>query len=352
MKTLLLLTSLLKLLHQVTPGCILHTYIDSRSSIDCDNLFDNFENIKPLKSELVVTVNITQSNITKISSGSFDDFRQLRKISLSGNVIEEIEFGAFSAETFRTQLPFLRILDLSENNIETLPKEIFNHSSTLELNLSSNALKQIEHGAFLNMHGLKKLDLSYNLISSDDEENVLPLGIFQDISTLEKLNLSHNSLKSIKIGTFSLLPYLFHLDLSHNELTHLTSGVFVGTVIQDLFINDNKLVVFEFPNARNVHPTINLANNDFECDSLAMTMSKIHNAFFTRGEIINEPNIFGISCRDNNEIDEDEEEEDNKDFLYDLAMMKYLSIGTLCVSLILMCYLVFCQKNNHDDECN
>ena len=69
---------------------------------------------------------------------------------------------------------------------------------------------------------LKRLDLSGNQISS------LPAGRFTEIPILDQLNLSGNRLTAIPAGLFASVPGLRRLDLSGNQMSSLANGAFSG----------------------------------------------------------------------------------------------------------------------------
>uniref|UniRef100_A0A8C5HNX7 G-protein coupled receptors family 1 profile domain-containing protein n=1 Tax=Gouania willdenowi TaxID=441366 RepID=A0A8C5HNX7_GOUWI len=105
------------------------------------------------------------------------------------------------------QLPRLRVLELSYNQIEDLPS--FYHCSSLqELGLQHNQIRRIESSTFKQMTSLKALDLSWNII-----ERIHPEA-FASLFSLIKLDLTENRLSSMPVGG---LGGLTHLKLRGNE---------------------------------------------------------------------------------------------------------------------------------------
>lgn len=92
-----------------------------------------------------------------------------------------------------SQLPKLRVLDLSENRIRSIPE----------------SLKTLPE--------LQMLDLSENEISSLDFFNVNPLKPQAMFPKLDKLKLARNQIKSLH-GLLNICRQLRHLDISFNPI--------------------------------------------------------------------------------------------------------------------------------------
>jgi hypothetical protein len=99
--------------------------------------------------------------------------------------------------------PKLQNIQLSNNTLGTVDLGVFVNLTSLQvLNLSGNSLDEnwIKSGIFRGLHSLIILDLSSNHISKIDG------GLFQDLNALQVLNLGFNQVNSsIKIffGHFS-----------------------------------------------------------------------------------------------------------------------------------------------------
>lgn len=97
--------------------------------------------------------------------------------------------------------PSLKRLDLDNNQLKTLPVDIFNGLSNLEgLSLSSNNLTDIPVGIFNDLSSLKKLFLHSNKLKT------LPVGVFNGLSNLELLYLDNNKLKTLPMSIKKSLP--------------------------------------------------------------------------------------------------------------------------------------------------
>lgn len=99
------------------------------------------------------------------------------------------------------QLPRLRVLELSNNEIEVLPS--FYHCSSLqEIGLQHNLIKRIEGNTFHHLSSLRTLDLSSNLI-----EWIHP-DAFAFLHSLVKLDLTENHLHSLPVAGLGSLTHL------------------------------------------------------------------------------------------------------------------------------------------------
>ena len=104
------------------------------------------------------------------------------------------------------------------------------------LNLSKQSIATLKAGDFNGLTALKELDLSKNSLSS------LSAGIFDRLTALKELNLSKNSLSSLSAGIFDGLTALKELDLSKNSLSSLSAGIFDGlTALEGLNLGNNSL---------------------------------------------------------------------------------------------------------------
>ena len=128
-------------------------------------------------------------------------------------------------------------LDLSDNNLDTLPLSTFSGLTQLgKLDLSDNNLGTLPPGTF---SGLTQLILLY--LKDNNLETLLP-GTFSGLR-LRELNLSDNNLETLPPDTFNGLTKLLFLYLSGNNLDALPSDTFSGlTQLRELYLCDNKII--------------------------------------------------------------------------------------------------------------
>ncbi|XP_034382741.1 leucine-rich repeat-containing G-protein coupled receptor 5-like [Cyclopterus lumpus] len=155
----------------------------------------------------LVTIFFYDNPIQSVGRSAFQNLPELHSLSLNG-ATDLTEFpdltGTKSLESLTItgaritslpgsvceQLPNIQLLDLSYNQIHTLP-------------------------SFSGCESVQKIDLHHNEIE-ELEENT-----FHGLMSLRSLDLSWNRLSSVKPNSFSALPALIKLDLSSNQLSSL-----------------------------------------------------------------------------------------------------------------------------------
>lgn len=132
-----------------------------------------------------------------------------------------------------------QVLDLSGNNLQILPKEMFVRAGLLNLQrvfLRNCRIGQIDDMAFKGLTNLIELDLSNNLLTS------VPSATLQDVPFLRDLVLSHNPIQKIDGHAFQTVPGLVKLDLSNCELQMVAPKAFEGIeLLESLKLNGNRL---------------------------------------------------------------------------------------------------------------
>lgn len=118
----------------------------------------------------------------------------------------------------------LRLLDLSQNNINSLVQTNFKCLDLLEiLDLSDNNLStSLPSAPFVYLRNLRKLSLAKNKI-----REIVPL-MFHSLNLLEELDLSENELTKLSHNDLRNLPKIRTINLSGCKLTQLDGHVFYG----------------------------------------------------------------------------------------------------------------------------
>ena len=132
------------------------------------------------------------------------------------------------------QLLNLTRLELYDNKLTNLPPEIGQLTNLIEFGLSSNKLTSLPP-EISQLIKLKTLNLSSNQLSS------LPSEIGQLIE-LKELNLSNNKLSSLPSEIGQLIN-LITLDLDYNELTNLPATIGQLSKIVTLRLSSNQLTI-------------------------------------------------------------------------------------------------------------
>lgn len=276
------------------------------------NLYLDFNRVAALSSEILGSIqpedikylSLSRNVIRELPSGSFQMFKNLRFLDLSGNSLANINAETFTGlETSLRELRIsqnritgigtapiglkrLRILDLSDNNIVDVPRNAFvGLDNLLYLNLSRNThLSPFPSALLQPIRKLRTVDLSATGMKS------LPADIFANSPDMEIIILRNNGIQEIVENTFANMRNISVIDLSFNHIVNLRPSSFVnlmnirklslkgnelsafkgeyfntGTGLEELDISDNQLS-YLFPSAFRIHPRLRkliVTNNKF-----------------------------------------------------------------------------------------
>ena len=174
--------------------------------LDLDNLrINNLEGIDSIPGIETATIIYLKNNlITHLPTALFN-LTNMENLDLSENQIAEIPKEI-------SHLVKLKRLTLVSNRIKHLPESFYNLVQLERLNLRHNRLEEVSSN-ISQMTNLYLLNLSWNQISE------IPAGIGQ-LQKLEWLYLQKNKIQQIPL-TISNLQNLYHLDLGYNQLKSL-----------------------------------------------------------------------------------------------------------------------------------
>ncbi|CAH2225856.1 leucine-rich repeat-containing 32 [Pelobates cultripes] len=168
-------------------------------------------------------------------------------------------------------LPKLTYLDLSYNNIESIPNDFFVSMPLLRfLNLSKNCLEDVSFGYFVPQNSLVVLDLSGNSLQNislakkslrglqelylqNNRLHVIESKIFQGLPSIVLLNLQNNNInlcptnsgvmtrrtEEYRCVAFFNIPTLQHLNLRENMMQKIPQSAFNGTPLTYLDLSLN-----------------------------------------------------------------------------------------------------------------
>ncbi|XP_062264360.1 osteoglycin, paralog a [Platichthys flesus] len=141
------------------------------------------------------------NKIKKIKTKDFSDIVTLKRIDLTGNLISEIEDGAFS------KLTLLEELSLAENRLVKLPML---PAKLTVFNANNNLLKTkgVKANAF------KKMTKLTNLFLADNQLEAVP----QIPETVRILHLQNNNITLVNKDTFCKSNDTYYLRLSLSEV--------------------------------------------------------------------------------------------------------------------------------------
>lgn len=200
---------------------------------------------------------LQNNNLTKLSTGIFNDLPSLKVLNLSANHLETLPAGLFAnnhllqeiylqgsrlyqlpADLFAAQSDLL-ILDLSGNQLSShyIDTQIFaNLKRLVVLNLFNNALTRVDAATFEHLNFLQVLDLKNNSIGFIDDRTFGPL------TNLHTLNLGGNRLHIINNQLFNGLFVLNRLVLSNNLITVIETSAFVNcSTLKELDLSSNQM---------------------------------------------------------------------------------------------------------------
>lgn len=239
--------SLMRLTHHAFKGAPALERLDLHSNVLMDIEDGAFEVLPRL-----VHLNLSRNSLTCISDFSL---KQLQVLDLSYNSIEAFQ----TAPTPRVEYQ-LAWLDLRDNKLLRFP-DLVALTRLRYLNVSNNLI-QMPTGPTLGQGGihtpssswsalptpspgwnastrslsqLLNLDLSYN------ELEFIPEAFLEHLTSLRFLNLSRNCLRAFGAQQAGSLPGLVLLDLSHNSLETLKMGAHALEALRTLSLQHNAL---------------------------------------------------------------------------------------------------------------
>ena len=181
--------------------------------------------------------------VAKVSRGVLHGLRSLRHLAIrSHNDVWPAMNLELSRDSLVHDAAQLESLDLSWNNMWTLPARIFCDLSALQtLNVSHNRMPDLLD---LSLDGdetlcptpLHVLDVSYNQLT------VLPSGGLKSARHLRALHLNRNAIRLVDADSLHPLDQLETLDLSANQITSLPAALFQTTPsLRQLDLSNNSL---------------------------------------------------------------------------------------------------------------
>lgn len=182
-------------------------------------------------------LDLSENNMWSLPEGVLCPLYALEYLNLTRNRLRELNSLQFYQTPSQQCGANLKILDLSRNNIERLPTGVFSGLQRLQkLYLQGNGLHTIADKALDGLTSLSVLKLSDNKLVN------LPPELFSDVRSVKEMYLQNNSINVLAPGLFSELTQLQVLNLSKNELTSdwINSNTFSGLghlVVLDISFN-------------------------------------------------------------------------------------------------------------------
>jgi len=191
-------------------------------------------------------LNLADRHISEIHPRVFKKFGpDLLVLSLSLNDLEQLPPKAFQG------LSELRLLDLGRCKISSLTDDVFvGLEQVATLTLSQNNLQQLPPGVLQPMPRLEQLLLGGTVVKNGTQETIvlgnplstLPPGLFDNMDSLQLVDVSQNRLTSLPPKLFNSISKLRALELQDNLLEEIAPEVFANLPrLQNLTLAHNLL---------------------------------------------------------------------------------------------------------------
>ena len=220
-------------------------YLDETSLTGFDNLLyiylerNNIRNITPrafAACSLLRQIYLQHNPLVIIVDNAFFGLSGLRELYLNSANLQRLQPNAFAG------LSSIERLYLGNNTLTTLPRTVFHDLRTLKiLILSNNRLQPLHRDQFQGLTQLTHLDLQHNRITllGDGLFRGLPGGLL----SLKTLNLSNNAISEIQRGAFdfTITANLEELDLSNNGIVSVINMPAQLVDIKNVFFAGNPM---------------------------------------------------------------------------------------------------------------
>lgn len=282
------------------------------------------------------TLDISGNLVQEIEEHSFHGLKKMEEIILNSNRLKHLSQTIFASQKQ------MKYIDLSRNEFKVLPKMIFSNLTKLDtLLLNDNHLQVIDVETLNRSTNIKCIELSRNNITELNFPlpfwfeiinlgynmiNQIPRYRFSGWNNLVELNLTHNRIEFLVLGTFKDLGNLTSLDLSGNFLSDIKFGLFHGLQNLDVLkLNNNKLrqlpgqTFLDLFHLRNLDiagnqlsisviedivdhsknlEKIGISSNS-SCELLARLIKKLESSgiHVSKGVTYEDTNVHGIACK-------------------------------------------------------
>ena len=163
----------------------------------------------PALTELMIGENLLEG-VLELNKCNFE---QLKVLDLHGNALQSIDAAGLP------QLNSLRVLNLADNKLNTLPWQSLPTSTLAELNISKNRFSGVLLPSVMALDQLRTLDASFNEFQklSDDDEPSLP--------SLRSLILTGNKFNDLP--SFTKTIQLITLEVADNQISEMPQDLLI-----------------------------------------------------------------------------------------------------------------------------
>ncbi|XP_068244417.1 uncharacterized protein haf isoform X2 [Palaemon carinicauda] len=207
------------------------------SSCDIYNISDNA--FRGLENSLK-NLNLQDNKLSSVPSGAISKLRRLVLLDLSGNQITSVPEEAFKGSRLATlkladndlSLSFgaflgiertLKNLNLKGTKLRSIPTAILNLPVLAFLDVAQNEIGELQPGSLKNLHSLTALNMERNSLQRLDANN------FEGVNdTLSSLSLLNNHITDFPTEALNTLSELRVLDIGFNMITKIPDDAFHG----------------------------------------------------------------------------------------------------------------------------
>ncbi|KAM6978362.1 toll-like receptor 7 [Tautogolabrus adspersus] len=193
-------------------------------------------NLKYLK------VLLMNHNMISTSTNTEMDSQSLERLEFRDNRLDMMwRDGDTRYCNYFKKLSNLTVLDISHNNLNFIPEEVFSGlpDKLSELYIKNNLLKEFKWEKLQLLHSLQVLDLSGNSLTS------VPHMLSNCSQSLQKLILHKNHIVKLSQDFLKDAYNLKYLDLSFNSIQHIEKSSFPDDVVDQmsmLLLDNNKFL--------------------------------------------------------------------------------------------------------------
>ncbi|XP_028043575.1 protein artichoke-like [Bombyx mandarina] len=178
---------------------------------------DSFQGLNSL-----LYLDLSNNNISRLYSNSFASLKSLVNFEIGNNPL----VGALEERSF-DGLSSLPTLDISGTLLTVIQNNSFEGMIKLKnVNMSHSNIERLQYNAFAHTGDMDTLDVSYNMLIEFNLNNT-------QISSLTKLLLNNNFIKTISDRTLLGLTSLKEIILTHNKIEHFS----VNSLLDQIDLN-------------------------------------------------------------------------------------------------------------------
>ncbi|WP_281986289.1 leucine-rich repeat domain-containing protein [Aquimarina aggregata] len=263
-----------------------------------------FSKIEQKKISKIHRLDLSNQNLKSLPE-SIKKIKDLRMLDISSNPELDLQQVFEQLAQYNT----IEILILDSLSIEKLPESIKQLSKLKQLSLAYNPKIDLEY----NFDLIAELPIEF-LNLKGNELSKLPENI-KTIPTIKDLNLSFNTIKTARnFELLGMLPNLYSLWLDHNQLDKLPPEISKVNQVRFLYIDHNRLQKFPKEMSKMKTWVIHAGYNEFtQLPKVFTTMKSLFMVHINNNKINTIPTVYEVEkyslaglILDNNPITEKE----------------------------------------------